>query len=88
MSEPINRFLGDTPARTAVKLVAVSLVVGFVMAFFGIFPVDILDGLRHFFLGLWYRGFEALGEAGRYLMLGASVVIPVFIILRIFSYRR
>ncbi|MBB4101521.1 DUF6460 domain-containing protein [Allorhizobium borbori] len=88
MSEQFNRFLGDTPARTLVKLLLVSLVVGFVMAFLGIFPADILDGLHRFFLGLWYRGFEALGEVWRYLALGATVVIPVFIILRIISYRR
>ena len=88
MSDQINRFLGDTPARTVVKLIVVSLIVGFVMAVLGIFPLDILEGIREFFLGLWYRGFEALGEAGRYLLLGATIVVPVFIVLRIFSYRR
>lgn len=88
MSEQMNRFLGDTPARTAVKLVVVSLVVGFVMAFLGILPMDILDNLHRFFLGLWYRGFDALGEIWRYLVLGATVVIPVFVILRVISYRR
>lgn len=88
MSDQINRFLGDTPARTVVKLIVVSLIVGFVMAVLGIFPLDILHGLREFFLGLWYRGFEALGEAGRYLILGATIVVPVFIVLRILSYKR
>ena len=88
MSDQINRFLGDTPTRTVVKLVVVSLVVGVVMALFGIFPADIIEGFRTFFFGLWYRGFEALGEVGRYLMLGATVVIPVFIILRLFTYKR
>ncbi|MCX8995996.1 DUF6460 domain-containing protein [Rhizobiaceae bacterium BDR2-2] len=88
MSDQLNRFLGDTPLRTIVKLVLVSLVVGFVMAFFGVFPMDILNGLHRFFLGLWYRGFEALGEVWSYLVIGATVVIPVFVILRILSYRR
>ena len=88
MSEQLNRFLGDTPLRTVVKLVLVSVVVGFVMAFMGIFPADIFSGLHQFFLGLWYRGFDALGEVWRYLVLGASIVIPVFVILRIISYRR
>lgn len=88
MSDQLNRILGDSPARTLVKLVVVSLVVGFVMAFLGIFPADILNGLHRFFLGLWYRGFDALGEVWRYLALGATVVIPVFIILRLLSYRR
>ena len=88
MSEQVNRILGDTPARTVVKLLLVSLVVGFVMAFFGIFPADILEGIQRFFLGLWYRGFAALGEVWGYLVLGATVVVPVFIVLRLLSYRR
>ncbi len=32
-------------------------------------------------------GFAALGRVGDYLLLGAVVVIPLFIILRLFSYR-
>lgn len=88
MSERVNRFLGDTPARTAVKLVVVSLIVGFIMAVFNIQPLDIFDGVRDFFLELWYRGFDALGRIGDYLLLGAMVVIPVFIVLRLFSARR
>ena len=29
----------------------------------------------------------ALGEFGDYVLLGASIVIPIFIILRLFNYR-
>ena len=32
MSDQVNRFLGDSFARTLIKLVVVSLIVGFVMA--------------------------------------------------------
>ncbi len=88
MSDGVNRFLGDTPARTAIKLLVVSLIVGFVMTVFGIYPIDILEGVRHFILELWYRGFAALGRVGDYLLLGATIVIPVFIVLRLMSYRR
>ena len=78
MADQVNRFLGDTPGRTIVKLVVVSLIVGFIMHVFGIYPVDILEGIRHFFIELWYRGFAALG---------ATIVIPVFIVLRLISAR-
>ncbi len=87
MTDRVNRFLGDTPGRTAIKLVVVSLIVGFVMRVFGIYPVDIIEGIRHFFVELWYRGFAALGRVGDYLLVGATVVIPVFIVLRLISAR-
>src|SRR5262249_18527336 len=87
MSDQVNRFLGDSPGRTLVKLVIVSLVVGFVMKFFGWRPLDFLNGVRRFLLDLWHSGFAALGEFGDYVLLGASIVIPIFIILRLFNYR-
>ncbi|MBP1851364.1 DUF6460 domain-containing protein [Rhizobium halophytocola] len=87
MSERVNRFLGDTVARTIVKLIVVSLIVGFVMAYFNIDPYDIVYGVQHFVLNLWHRGFAALGSVGQYLLLGATVVIPVFLIIRLMSAR-
>ncbi|MEZ2131130.1 MULTISPECIES: DUF6460 domain-containing protein [unclassified Sinorhizobium] len=88
MSDQVNRFLGDSIGRTVVKLLVVSLIVGFVMTIFGWAPLDLIYGIRHFVLDLWHRGFAALGHIGDYLLLGATVVIPVFIVLRLFSYRR
>lgn len=88
MSERVNRVLGDTPGRTLVKLIVVSLIVGFVMAVFGLDPWDIVYGIRNFLLDLWHQGFNALGRVGDYLILGATIVIPIFVILRLISYRR
>jgi hypothetical protein len=87
MADGINRFLGDTPGRTLVKLIVVSLIVGFVMSVFGLDPVDLLNGIRYFLLDLWYTGFDALGRVGQYLLIGATVVIPAFILLRLFASR-
>ena len=88
MSEQVNRFLGDSLGRTLIKLVVVSLIVGFVMTVFGLTPWNIIYGFRDFILELWHRGFAALGRVGDYLLLGATIVIPLFVILRLFSYRR
>jgi hypothetical protein len=88
MSDQVNRFLGDSLGRTIVKLAVVSLIVGFVMAVFGWAPMDLIYSVRNFILEIWHRGFAALGSVGDYLLLGATVVIPAFIILRLFSYRR
>jgi Family of unknown function (DUF6460) len=88
MSDGVNRFLGDTPARIIVKLVLISLVVGVVMSAFHWTPYDILWGIRDFFLRLWNMGFSAVARFADYLILGAAVVIPAFILLRILSYRK
>lgn len=88
MSDRATRFLGDTPGRIFVKLLLVSLVVGVVMHAFNWTPYDILWNIRDFFVGLWNMGFSALARFTDYLLLGAAVVIPAFILLRILNYRR
>ncbi|OCJ17581.1 hypothetical protein A6U87_01145 [Rhizobium sp. AC44/96] len=88
MSDQVNKFLGDSLGRTLIKLLVVSLIVGFIMAVFGWAPLDFVYGLRNFVQEVWHRGFAALGRVGDYLLLGATVVIPIFLLIRLFNYRR
>ena len=88
MNDRAIRFLGGSPLAVLLRLVVISFVVGVILSALGVSPFDIVDGLRDLVLYLWNVGFDAFGNVGRYLMLGAMVVIPVFIVLRIFSYRR
>jgi hypothetical protein len=84
----LNRFLGDTPLRVVLKLLVLSFLVGIVMSAFNWTPWDILVGVRELIVRIWDMGFAALGRFGDYLLLGAAVVVPVFIVLRILNYRR
>jgi len=84
----VNRFLGDSIPRTIVKLIVVSILVGMVMNVFNIYPLDIVFAFRDFIVNLWEKGWAALGRFGDWLILGAMVVIPVFILLRLLNYRR
>lgn len=88
MSNGVNGFLGDTPVRVIIKLLILSVAVGFLMSIFGLYPQDILFAVRNFVLDLWNTGFKTLGRVGDYLLLGAVIVIPVFIVIRLLSYRR
>ncbi|MCY6382506.1 DUF6460 domain-containing protein [Hoeflea prorocentri] len=88
MSGNLNRFLGDTPGRTLIKLIVLSFIVGAVMAAFNWYPMDVVRAIVDFIRNLWELGFAALGRFGDYLVLGAVVVVPVFLIIRIMSYRR
>ena len=88
MSDGLNRFLGDTPLRVLIKLLILSLAAGFLMSVFGLYPDDILYAVRNFVLDLWYSGFAALGRIGDYLLLGAVIVVPLFMVIRLLSFRR
>jgi hypothetical protein len=88
MSDGVNRFLGDTPLRVVIKLLILSVAAGFLMSFFGLYPDDILYWIRNLVLDLWNTGFAALGSIGDYLLLGAVIVIPAFLLIRVLSYRR
>jgi hypothetical protein len=84
----IERFLGDSPLRVFLKLLVLSFIVGIVMAAFDWTPWDLYLGVRNFVLRVWNMGFAALGRFGEYILIGAAVVIPIFIVVRILSYRR
>jgi hypothetical protein len=84
----VARFLSDSPLRVLLKLIVVSFLVGIVMSAFGWSPFDIINGFRRFFLEIWNMGFAAIDRFFGYFLLGAAVVVPAFIVLRLFSYRR
>lgn len=84
----LARFLGDSPLRVLLKLLVVSFLVGLVMAAFGWSPMDVLYGIQKFFLDIWNMGFRAIDRVLGYILLGAAIVVPAFIILRIASYRK
>ena len=88
MSGKLTQFLGDTPGRTLVKLIVISFIVGAVMSAFNWYPLDIVYAVRDFLVNIWNLGFAALGRFGDYLVLGAVIVIPVFLVLRVLSFRR
>lgn len=84
----LTRFLGDTPLRVIVKLLVVSVLVGMVMNFFGWNPRDILWAIEDAVRDVWNMGFRAFDNIVGYLLLGAAVVVPAFILIRVVNYRR
>lgn len=83
MSDSLIRFLGDTPGRVALRLVFMSFIVGVIMAALGLNPADIVDSLVNLVTGIWNLGFDAVRKAGNYFLLGAAVVVPVWLVTRL-----
>ncbi len=87
MSNAVTRFLGDSPIRVFIKLAVISLIVGVVMSTIGWAPRDIYNGILNFFTRLWNLGFDAITNSLEYLLLGAAIVVPVFLVLRVLNIR-
>ena len=84
----VTRFLGDSPIRVIVKLLVVSFLVGLVMNAFGWTPMDVFYRIQGFFIDLWNLGFNAVYRFFGYIVLGAAIVVPVFILLRVANFRK
>ena len=83
MSQSVNRFLGGSPLGVIFRLVVISLLVGIVLAGLGITPIALIEGVVRFFERIWSLGFDALGQVWGYILAGASIVIPVWLIFRL-----
>ncbi|WP_106751714.1 DUF6460 domain-containing protein [Pannonibacter carbonis] len=84
----LSRFLGDTPLRVAVRLIFLSLVVGVILSALDLDPLGLVDLLFAFIRKLWNMGFSAIEQVGQYLVLGAVIVVPLWILSRVFAARR
>lgn len=84
----LDKFLGDSPLRVAIKLLVISFLVGVVMSTFGWSPYEVIAWARDTVLRAWNMGFATVDRFVDYMLLGAAIVIPVFIILRLLSYRK
>lgn len=83
MSNAVNRFLGGSPLGVFVKLLLISLLVGVVLSALGLTPLAVVKFIVDFFQRIWNLGFDALGQFGDWIILGATLVIPVWFIMRL-----
>jgi len=84
----LTKFLGDTPLRVFLKLLVVSFLVGVVLSAVGWSPLELLEWARDSVLRVWNMGFATIDRFVGYLLLGAAIVVPVFVLLRLLSYRK
>jgi hypothetical protein len=84
----LSRFLGGSPLGVAFRLILLSVLVGVVLAAIGFDPYNILRSIQILFQRLWDLGFDAVNWVWRYFLLGAVIVIPVWLLSRIFGSPR
>lgn len=81
----LTRFLGGSPFEVFIKLLLMSFVVGIILSALNIDPLDIITGIQNLITRIYELGFESIEWALRYLALGAAVVVPIWLILRLFK---
>lgn len=83
---------GKSTTRTVLKLVIASVIVGAVFSFLGV-------GVREFWSGVFENARDLIGALGEsfgeialtiltYLVIGAGVVIPIWLISRLLSSKK
>jgi hypothetical protein len=88
MNSNLQRFLGGSPAAILVKLIFLSLLVGAFMAFLNITPVGLFERVFRMIRDVFDLGFESIREVGRWILYGAVVVVPLWLLSRIFARGR
>jgi uncharacterized protein DUF6460 len=83
MSSPINQFFGGPPLSVAVRLVLLSILVGVILSALGLDPLNIWRSLQNLLRQIWEMGFDAIWWLWRYFVLGAVLVLPIWLVVRL-----
>jgi hypothetical protein len=87
-SDGMYRFLGGSPLAVAFRLILLSILVGVVLAAIGFDPWNIVNSIRLLFQRIWDLGFDAINGLWRYFLLGAVIVIPIWLLSRLLGAPR
>jgi len=66
----------------------ISLIVGAAMVFFNLTPKDLVESVRHLVESVLGSGIESLRSLLLYVLYGAMVVVPIFLVVRILKALR
>ena len=88
MVDTFARFLGGPPLSVLARLLMLSLVVGALLLWLDIHPMAVIDSVERLFLRLWNLGFGAVRVVLEYVIAGAVIVVPVWLVLRVLNAGR
>lgn len=81
-------FLGGSPLTILVKLVFLSLLVGALLAFLDVTPADLVNRVIRMLRSIFGLSFDAVRDIGRWILYGAMIVVPVWIVVRLYKSAR
>ena len=84
----MTRVFGGSPLAVLGRLVLVCILVGVVLNALGLDPFDIVQSIERLVRSIWNMGFDAFRWLWRYFLLGAVIVIPIWVIMRMVNAPR
>jgi len=82
-NSPVSRFFGGPPLSVAVRIILLSILVGVILSALGLDPWNIWRSLERLIRTIWDMGFDAIVWVWRYFLLGAILVVPIWLIVRL-----
>jgi hypothetical protein len=83
MANGIQRFLGGSVLSVVFKLILLSILIGVLLSALGLDPRNILSSVEKLIRSVWNMGFDAFEWLWHYFLLGAVIVIPIWLIVRL-----
>nr|WP_306228926.1 DUF6460 domain-containing protein [Aurantimonas sp. CSK15Z-1] len=84
----MTQFLGGSPLSVLIRLVIISLLVGLILSWLHLTPAAIVDWIVDFFRWLSRVVFGSLDNVLSYFLLGAVIVVPIFLLSRLLKLGR
>ena len=81
--DAVSRFFGGPPLSVIFRLILLSILIGVILEVLGLDPWNIIQSLRTLLQRIWDMGFDAIRWLWRYLVLGAAIVVPIWLIMRL-----
>ena len=82
-NDVVNRFFGGSPLSVVVRLILLSILVGVILSAIGLDPFDIWRSIERLIRSVWNMGWDAFDWAWRYFLLGAVIVVPIWLVARL-----
>ncbi|MEM8813112.1 MAG: DUF6460 domain-containing protein [Pseudomonadota bacterium] len=86
MNGGLTRFFGGSPLAVLFRLIVISFVVGVVLAAFNVRPYEVIYWIESTIYTIYNMGFEAIQRGGEYFVLGALIVFPIWLVMRLLSF--
>jgi hypothetical protein len=84
----MDRFFGGSPGWVIIRLILLSIVIGVLLSALGLDPWNIVESVERLIRWIYNLGWDAVEWIWRYFVLGAVLVIPIWLIVRFFRAAR
>ena len=81
----MDRFFGGSPMWVVVRLILLSIVVGVLLTALGLDPWNIFESVERLIRWIYNLGWDAVTWLWSYFVLGAVLVVPIWLIVRLIN---